>query len=60
MTEKIQTMTFYGYQKERLQRFIRDKRLRGIDRVVPAGQALAMDLIWDGMNLIERLSREIT
>ncbi len=60
MTEKIQTMTFYGYKKERLQSFIRDRRLRGIDRVVPAGQALAMDLTWDGMNLIERLSREIT
>ncbi|WP_125144196.1 acyl-CoA reductase [Clostridium transplantifaecale] len=60
ITEKIQTMTFYGYQKERLQSFIRDQRLRGIDRVVPAGQALAMDLTWDGMNLIERLSREIT
>lgn len=60
ITEKIQTMTFYGYQKERLQSFIRDQRLRGIDRVVPAGQALDMDLTWDGMNLIERLSREIT
>lgn len=60
MTEKIQTMTFYGYEKERLQKFIRDNRLRGIDRVVLTGQAMAMDLTWDGMNLIERLSREIT
>lgn len=60
ITEKIQTMTFYGYEKEELKEFIRDNRLRGIDRVVPAGQAAAMDLTWDGMNLIERLSREIT
>lgn len=60
VTEKVQTMTFYGYEKESLRHFIRDNRLRGIDRVVPAGQALAMDLTWDGMNLIERLSREIT
>lgn len=60
ITEKIQTMTFYGYEKEKLKEFIRDNRLRGIDRVVLAGQAADMDLTWDGMNLIERLSREIT
>lgn len=32
---------------------------RGVDRVVPLGQALEMDTIWDGKDLIAALSRII-
>lgn len=31
----------------------------GIDRVVPVGKTMDFDLIWDGYNLIERMTRNI-
>lgn len=31
----------------------------GVDRVVPVGQAMDMSILWDGMNMIESLSRII-
>jgi len=33
--------------------------IRGIDRIVPLGQTMDFDLIWDGYNLYERLTRQI-
>ena len=60
VNKKIQTMTCYGYGIQKLRRFVRDSRLRGIDRIVPLGQAMTFEPTWDGMDLIERLSREIS
>ena len=31
----------------------------GVDRVIPVGQALEIDLIWDGYDIIRSLSRTI-
>lgn len=33
--------------------------IKGIDRVVPVGKTMDFDLIWDGYNLVERLTRVI-
>ena len=33
--------------------------VRGIDRIVPVGKTMDFDLIWDGYNLYERLTRTI-
>lgn len=33
--------------------------IRGVDRVVPIGHTMDFDLIWDGYNLYERLTRQI-
>ena len=60
VNKKIQTMTCYGNDIQKLRRFVRDSRLRGIDRIVPLGQAMTFEPTWDGMDLIERLSREIS
>lgn len=34
--------------------------IRGLDRIVPIGRTMNFDLIWDGYNLFERLTRSIT
>ena len=60
VNKKIQTMTCYGYVIQKLRRFVRDSRLWVIDRIVPLGQAMTFEPTWDGMDLIERLSREIS
>lgn len=36
-----------------------DVGIRGVDRVVPIGHTMDFDLIWDGYNLVERLTRTI-
>ena len=33
--------------------------IKGVDRVVPIGQTMDFDFIWDGYNLLERLTRTI-
>ncbi len=59
INERVQTLTYVGFEKEYLMNFVMENNLKGIDRIVPLGQALDMDIVWDGMNLIERLSRTI-
>lgn len=34
--------------------------IRGVDRVVPLGHTMDFDLMWDGYNLVERLTRSIS
>jgi hypothetical protein len=57
VSDKFQTMTYFGFQKDELISFVENERLRGIDRIVPIGSALDMDLIWDGYDLPLALSR---
>jgi hypothetical protein len=57
---KYQTITYFGIDPKELQRMVIEKRLNGIDRIVPIGKAMDIDEIWDGHNLIAELSRIIT
>lgn len=57
VSEKFQTMTYFGFSNQDLRAFIESSQLAGIDRVVPIGSALDMDLIWDGYDLPLSLSR---
>lgn len=60
VTDRFQTLTYFGFSKTDLQSFVIDQKLRGIDRVVPIGKALDMNLTWDGYDLIHNLSRVIS
>ena len=59
INSKFQTLTYYGMLKKHLYDFVLKNRLRGIDRIVPVGQAHEMDLKWDGYDIIKSLSRII-
>ncbi|HLO75585.1 MAG TPA: acyl-CoA reductase, partial [Magnetospirillum sp.] len=59
LSGRFQTMTYFGADAAQLGRFVTDHRLAGIDRIVPVGRALDMDLVWDGFDLIGQLSRII-
>lgn len=59
VNEKYQTLAYYGFEKDELYDFVLRNRLIGIDRIVPFGETTAFSLKWDGMNLIERMSRII-
>ena len=56
---KYQTMTYFGVDKFDLLNFVLKNRLSGIDRIVPLGNALDMDIIWDGYDIVRSLSRII-
>ncbi len=36
-----------------------DSGIKGIDRIVPVGHTMDFDMLWDGYNLVERLTRTI-
>lgn len=57
---RLQTVTCAGIAPAAVGRAAAAHRLRGITRAVPVGQALAFDPIWDGVDLLEALSRRIT
>ncbi len=59
LNRKIQTLTYFGISKHMIKKFLLSKNLEGIDRVVPIGQALDIGLIWDGFNIINKLTRII-
>jgi hypothetical protein len=56
---KIQTITYFGIQKNEILNFIIDEGLIGVDRIVPIGTALDIGIYWDGYDLIRTLSRNI-
>jgi len=59
VTDKFQTLTCFGLDSKQIKAFIVNNRLRGIDRVVPIGKALDMDVIWDGYDIVSALSRYV-
>ena len=59
ISKKVQTCAVYGVEKEKIYRWILEKNLRGIDRVVEIGKTLEIGLLWDGYDMIRELSRYI-
>ncbi len=59
LTRKDQTITYFGFSKTELQAFASQLGGRGVDRIVPVGQALAFSQVWDGYDLFENLTRKI-
>ncbi|MCX6249775.1 MAG: acyl-CoA reductase [Bacteroidetes bacterium] len=59
ISDKYQTLSYYGIQKEDWIKFIAHTKPAGIDRIVPIGKTTDFSLTRDGFNLIDTLSREI-
>ncbi|CAD6540320.1 hypothetical protein LMG28140_03486 [Paraburkholderia metrosideri] len=59
VNERYQTLTYFGLEQVQLRDFVVSQRLRGIDRLVPVGRALNMDIVWDGFDIVGSLSRVI-
>ena len=60
ITTKYQSLAYYGFSPQELQDFVCENKLNGLDRIVPFGQTTAFSLTWDGYNLFEYLTRNIT
>lgn len=60
INERYQTLAIEGIETDLVSEWIQCNHLRGIDRVVPVGRALDMDIVWDGYDIVHSLSRMIT
>ena len=59
VNKNFQTLSYYGFEKKILKNNIKFNELKGIDRVVPIGQTLDIDLAWDGFDIIKQLTRVV-
>tara|TARA_B100000780_G_scaffold80904_1_gene55152 strand:+ start:321 stop:1511 length:1191 start_codon:yes stop_codon:yes gene_type:complete len=59
INSRYQTLSYFGIDKDELKNFIFKNNLNGIDRVVPIGQTLDMNLFWDGYDINRILTRVI-
>jgi hypothetical protein len=57
--EGDQTVTHFGFGADELRGFALLAGSRGVDRIVPVGEALAFDVVWDGYDLIDDFTRRV-
>lgn len=60
ITEKCQTISYFGFKKKEMLDFVTMNNLNGVDRIIPIGQAMDIDVVWDGYETLKHLSRVIT
>lgn len=59
VVDKDQTLSYFGYSREELLEAADRLQTRGIDRIVPIGQALNFQTVWDGQRFLNSFTREI-
>lgn len=57
--DKDQTLAYFGFSRSNLLEFIDGIETRGMDRIVPVGQALNFDGVWDGQSFLKSFTREV-
>jgi hypothetical protein len=60
VTRQDQTVTHFGFDPADLTAFARTLAGRGVDRIVPVGDALAFSAVWDGYDLLREFTRLTT
>lgn len=59
-SKKIQTLSYFGFEKNYLMQLLNDERPKGIDRIVPVGRTQDFSLIWDGYDLVRILTKTVS
>lgn len=57
MDIKIQTLTYFGVNKDELFNIVYNAGAVGVDRIVPIGTALDIGMVWDGYDMMYTLSK---
>lgn len=55
--KKCQTVSVLGVLAEDIRRLVFEKGVKGVDRIVPFGQTMELEFIWDGYHMIEHMTR---
>ncbi|HEX5658800.1 MAG TPA: acyl-CoA reductase [Polyangiales bacterium] len=59
VTKRDQTLGHFGIAREELAAFVNALQGRGVDRLVPLGQALTFNRYWDGYDLLQEFTRKV-
>ena len=59
ITDKCQTISYYGFNKNDFKKLIEEIENNGVDRIVPIGKSMSINFTWDGFDMIKSLSRII-
>jgi hypothetical protein len=54
-----QTLSHFGFDPGEPSALAAELNGRGVDRIVPVGQALAFGRFWDGVDLLEEMVRRV-
>lgn len=57
LTKKCQTISVLGIDKKDIRKLVFDYGVRGVDRIVPLGETMGLEFIWDGYKMIENMTR---
>lgn len=57
LTKQCQTIATLGVSKEDIKELVFRSGVRGVDRIVPLGETMGLEFIWDGYKMIEQMSR---
>jgi hypothetical protein len=60
VSDKEQTVSWYGFSPAELDELVGALPARAVDRLVPVGEALAFNPVWDGQDFILSLSRIVS
>jgi hypothetical protein len=58
ITDDEQTLTYLGFSSQEIKKILFSIKIK-VDRVIPMGRALEIDFIWDGVDILNRLSRVV-
>jgi hypothetical protein len=59
LRRKDQTLSYFGFDKAEINAIAKDLVPYGLDRIVPVGNALDFDSVWDGFELLGNLARYV-
>lgn len=59
INNKDQSMSYLGLEEQEIVHLIKKLQGRGIDRIIPVGQALQFDVNWEGLNLLSEFSKKV-
>lgn len=57
LSKKCQTISVCGIDKEAVKKFVIDKGVKGVDRIVNIGDTMELSFRWDGYDMIDTMSR---
>ncbi len=59
LSKQCQTVSVLGIDKQDVMDIVVKYGVRGVDRIVPLGETMGLEFIWDGYKMIESMSRYV-
>ena len=60
INRRYQTLSYFGISNEEFKSWLINSKPIGIDRFVPIGRTMDFSLVWDGFDLVNNLSRQVS